>query len=187
MTSSRAGRPSPWRLAISCFVVIVAASCGPTDTADATYFDQTTSAAQSGSAATGTKVYVGLANLDIHHGDEVTFESIETSLPGVRALVAPLRETDAAIGMASQDELSPSDLAPYRDLAGTSFSSDDGPIGILIEVTKPPDQVDIASPVLAFAVNGGAVQRERLLMAVRICSAPNASDPCPAPDPPAIQ
>jgi hypothetical protein len=184
MTWSRAGKPSLRRLAPLCVLALFLASCRPAGSA---YFKQTSSAAQSGSALAGTKVYAGIANLEIQPGDRVTFESLEISIPGVRGLVGPLRATNGAIGLARERDLTASDLAPYRELGGPPYSSEDGPIGILLEITIPTNQVDIAAPVLTFIVNGRAPEQERLLMAVRICSAPNANDPCPAPDPPPIE
>jgi hypothetical protein len=184
MMMSRADKPSVCRLA-TCFLALAAVSCGPAPAPDSTYFEQTSSAAQSGSAPAGTKMYVGLANLEIKPGDEVTFQSIETSAPGVRGLVGRLRETSAALGMATETEVTAVELAPYRDLGAPPFSSADGQIGIVIEVSTPTSQVDISTPVLIFSVNGGAPQRERLLMNLRICSAP-ATEPCPAPEPPPL-
>ena len=143
MTSSRAGGPTLGRLATSFLVALLLASCRA---GDSNYFPQTSAAAQSGTAPVGTKVYAGIASLEIQPGDHVTFDSLETSTPGVRALVAPLRATSGGIGLARATELTASDLAPYRDLGGPSFTAEDGPIGILVEITTLATQVDIVSP-----------------------------------------
>ncbi len=181
MTEPRAHKPPACRLA-ALLVLAMAGGCQPPS--HSTYFPQDSSAAQSISAASGLKVYAGIANLDIAPGDVVLFQSIETSTPGVRGLVGRLRETNAAIGMARESDLTDSDLAPYHDLGGT-FSAGDGAIGILIEFTMPTGQVDITTPVLVFSVNGGPAQREPMLMNLRAC--PASIDECPGPEPPALR
>jgi hypothetical protein len=172
----------PFRLAALCVLGILV---GSGQAVDSTYFEQTASASESGSAPVGTTVYAGIAVLDIRPGDRVRFVSIDPPTAGVRALAGPIRGTDATIGIERETDLTAADLGTYVGLSTRSFGADDGPIGIVLEIATPRDQLDIIAPTLTFTVNDGAPQHERLLMAVQVCASPSPIA-CVPPDPPAV-
>ena len=89
-------------------LTFIVAGCG---SSEPPYFEQHSSFAEGGSAITGTLVYVGMGVLEVHAGDHVRFLTLEAGSDARRVLVAPLRQTNGAIGMMRDHEASPADLA----------------------------------------------------------------------------
>jgi len=148
------------------------------------YFAQPSSFSESDPATAGTVVYAGVASLDIQPGDSIRFVRLENVDPAVTdVLIGRLADTDAALGMARESEMTASDLASLHDLEGAQYSSSDGPVQIALKILTPEHDVNVVSPMLVFEINGGPDQREPLLAAVRVCSTASDVTECDAPSP----
>lgn len=164
---------------------VVLAAC--TGAATSTYFDQPSSNGESGAVTPGIHAFTGVGGiLEVRPGDRVRFLAVEAGGDVTRVRIGVLDSVSGGVfGVARANEMSPGDLAGYETLSDREFSSADGPLTILLEVTMPSHDVNIVAPVVAFSVNEGPSQHERLLTSVRLCARPSEADACDTPDPPA--
>lgn len=161
--------------------VLAACNVGATST----YFAQPSSNGESGAVVPGTDAFAGVGGvLEVRSNDRVRFLAVDAGGDVSKVLVGLLNGSGGVFGVARGNELSSSDLAGYHTLDNREFSSTDGPLAILLEVTMPSHDVDIVAPVVTFEVNDGPPQHERLLTSVRLCARASESEPCATPDPP---
>jgi hypothetical protein len=122
-------------------------------------------------------VYVGVALLVAHAGDEVVVDSVSAEFASgdatIDGFVSILGGKTVWVGAQRESDLDDAgiDLDDYLAAPGTRFGSSDGPVALVVRVRADTDDAGFGAIVVGFRVNGGALQSKRFAIAARVCSA----------------